>query len=80
MQIRVERNLTERFPDKESQILQLEAADSDFHDLCRDYEECARVLQRLSKDPLADPQVLGEYQDIKIALEAEALDFIKVLP
>lgn len=76
MEIRVEQNLAQRFPDKKSQIVQLEVANTDFRDLSRDYEECVRVLQRLLKDSQAEAERIDEYRDLKSALEAEALEFI----
>jgi hypothetical protein len=77
MQDKFERNLTQRFPDKKSHIVQLEVANTGFRDLCRDYEECVRVLEKLNRDPQVDAQRVGEYRDLKIALEAEALEYIE---
>lgn len=77
MKDRFERNLTERFPDKKSRIVHLEVINTEFRDLCRDYEECVRVLDKLSMDPQVDEQRVGEYRDLKTALEAEALEYLE---
>ena len=77
MKDRFERNLTERFPDKKSRIVHLEVINTEFRDLCSDYEECVRVLDKLSMDPQVDEQRVGEYRDLKTALEAEALEYLE---
>ena len=70
---RASRHLEQRFPDREIQIARWKRADPDFRDLRRDYEDCARVLDDISRSPVPDLKRVKEYRELKIALELELL-------
>lgn len=59
------------------QIARLERGDPDFRDLCRDYEDCARILEDISRNPVPDLQRVKEYRELKFALEREVLEILK---
>ncbi len=71
------RNLKQRFRDWEIQIARLERGDPDFRDLCRDYEDCVRVLEEISRNPAPDLNRIKEYRELKFALEREVLEFLE---
>ena len=70
---RASRHLEQRFPDREIQIARWKRADPDFRDRRRDYEDCARVLDDISRSPVPDLKRVKEYREFKIALELELL-------
>jgi hypothetical protein len=76
MSERISHHLGKRFPEREIDIAHLERADPDFRDLCRDYEECIRVLQKLSRGSAPDLKRIKEYRELKLALEVEVLEFL----
>jgi hypothetical protein len=76
MIVRISLHLGKRFPEREIGIMQLERADPEFRDLCCDYEECIRVLQKLSRDSAPDFKRVKEYRELKLALEDEVLEFL----
>ena len=71
------RTLKQRFRDWEIQIARLERGDPDFRDLCRDYEDCVRVLEEISRNPAPDLNRIKEYRELKFALEREVLEFLE---
>ena len=71
------RTLKQRFCDWEIQIARLERGDPDFRDLCRDYEDCVRVLEEISGNPAPDLNRIKEYRELKTALEREVLEFLE---
>jgi hypothetical protein len=70
-------HLGQRFPDREIQIAQLARANPDFRDLCRDYEDCVRVLEEISRNAVSDLKRVKEYRELKLALELEVLEFLE---
>jgi len=73
----ISRHLQHRFPDSELRIARLERSDPDFRDLCRDYADCARVLEEISRNPAPDLNRIEEYRELKFALEREVLEFLE---
>ncbi len=73
----VPRYLEQRFPDRKLHIARLECANTDFRDLCRDYEDCVQVLDDLSRNPIPDLKRIKEYQELKLALELEVLEYLE---
>ncbi len=71
------RTLKQRFRDWEIQLARLERGDPDFRDLCRDYEDCVRVLEEISRNPAPDLNRIKEYRELKFALEREVLEFLE---
>ena len=71
------RYIKKRFPDRELQIARLEPGYPNFRDLCRDYEDCARVLEEISRSPAPDLNRIKEYRELKFALEREVLEFLE---
>ncbi|MDX2345101.1 MAG: hypothetical protein QNL12_15975 [Acidimicrobiia bacterium] len=70
-------HLEQRFPDRETQIARLARVNPDFHDLCRDYEDCARVLEDISRNPVPVLERVKEYRELKLALELEIREFLE---
>jgi hypothetical protein len=70
------RYVKKRFPDRELQIARLERGDRNFRDLCRDYEDCTRVLEEITRNPAPDLNRIKEYRELKSALEGEILEFL----
>ncbi len=73
----VPRYLDQRFPERKLHIARLQCADNDFRDLCRDYEDCAQVLEDLSRNPISDLKRIKEYQELKLSLELEVLEYLE---
>ena len=77
MHRQIPRTLKQRFCDWEIQIARLERGDPDFRDLCRDYEDCVRVLEEISRNNAPDLNRIKEYRELKFALEREVLEFLE---
>ena len=73
----VSRYLDQRFPERKLHIARLQCADNDFRDLCRDYEDCVQVLDDLSRNPISDLKRIKEYQELKLSLELEVLEYLE---
>jgi hypothetical protein len=54
----------------------LRRENSDFEELCSDYEICVQTLARMSADPITDTERLCEYRSLKAELEAEIDEFL----
>ena len=71
------RHLKQRFPGREERIGRLERVNPGFRELCRDYEDCVQALDELSGNPIPDLNRIKEYQELKLALEVEVLEFLE---
>lgn len=54
----------------------LRQTNTDFEELCRDYETCVQTLKRMSADPVAENRRIYEYRSVKEELEAEIDEFL----
>ena len=72
----VSRQLRDRLGHSGLQLERVYRESSDFRDLCRDYEDCVVVLERLEGQSLIDLKRVEEYRGLRVELETEMLGFL----
>ena len=66
-----------QFPHREFQIHRLQHANTDFQDLCRDYDDCVQTLENLLCKAVPDLRCIQEYRKLRAELELEITEFLR---
>ena len=72
------RHVRERFPDYESQIAHLYAADHEFRGICHDYGVCVEELRKATqaRGPQNSQRRTDQLRELRSDLEAEILQYL----
>lgn len=65
-----------QFPHREFQIHRLQHANTDFQDLCRDYDDCVQTLESLLCKAVPELRRIQEYRELRAELELDITDFL----
>ena len=72
------KELTSRFPEYESQILELLIKSNDFREILEDYQFCRHKLIKLSGNPSENNSLIRHYEKTLLELEDEVKGYLSI--
>jgi hypothetical protein len=74
------RSVCERFANLREESARLFDGDTDFRDLCEEFQACASTLARLESSASGSERVRREYAALLLRLERELLRYLEAHP